>query len=256
MNRNEYNRNSYNQNASNWSSTYSLNNYTHSHIEKPAIMKALGDIKGKSIIAIGCGSGEEVGLFYEKGATVVGFDQSEELIKIAQKNNKEMEFFVGDAESYRHPEKFDIAYAGFVAHYFKSWDKFLRNSSDLLRPKAELIFSIVHPIKRNLTVHRINGRRYSILGSNREEDDRSRYQIFGDYLNPHEDRISFGEGFDTIQYHRPIGEQINDITRSSFDILDVIEPKPIASAKQDYPNKFEIDNRIPRVMIYHLRKRD
>lgn len=251
----DINRRAYNSNASVWNSSYSLNNYTHSHIEKPAIIGLLGDIKGKRLLSIGCGSGEESKIFADHGAKVIGFDLSEKLIKIARSQYQDIEFHVGDAETFIYEDKFDIAYAGFVAHYLPTWSKFLSNTAKLLDPDGELIFSIVHPIKRVQEKVMIDGRRFSIVGYSRNQQDKSDFDVYGDYLNSHEDRIIFGEGFETIQYHRPIGQQIREILRSPFELIDVVEPQPVESAKDQYPNKYSIDFKIPRVLIYHLRRR-
>jgi hypothetical protein len=36
--------------------------------------------------------------------------------------------------------------------------------------------------------------------------------------------------------------------------LIYVEPKPIASSKEEYPDKYVTDCKIPEVLIYHLRK--
>jgi len=149
MNPKEKIKYSYNKNAKDWADKYSLRNYTHSHIEKPAVLNLLGNIKNKKILCIGCGDGEEANLFYQKGADVVGFDISEELINIAKSKYPKIPFYVGDSEKFSINKTFDIAYAGFVVHYLPNYKKFLSNTSRLLKNNGELVFSVVHPIKRS-----------------------------------------------------------------------------------------------------------
>ncbi|MDY0097273.1 MAG: class I SAM-dependent methyltransferase [Candidatus Dojkabacteria bacterium] len=254
MNSKQKIKDSYNRNARNWTSKYSLTNYTHTHIEKPAIINLMGNVKNKRIICIGCGDGAEANMFYEKGAEVVGFDMSEKLINIAKEKYPNIPFYIGDAETFSIEETFDIAYAGFVAHYLPSYKKFLSNSSHLLKENGELIFSIIHPIKKILEVKKLGDRTYKILGSSKL-DDGSCQETYGDYLNSREVHIKFGENFESINYHRTIGEQIKDILDSGFELLDFVEPKPIKKAEKEYPTKYATDCKIPEVLIYHLRKR-
>ena len=254
MNLKQQIKESYNKNATTWTEKYSLRNYVHAYIEKPAILKLLGDIRNKKILCAGCGDGEEAHMFYQQGAYVVGFDISDELINIAKSKYPNILFYVGDSESFSTNETFDIVYAGFVVHYLPSYTKFLSNTCSLLKNGGEVVFSVVHPIKRSFDVFKSNGRKYKILGTSKLEDG-SKQETYGDYLNPREVNIKFGENFETTNYHRTIGEQIKDILDSDFELLSLIEPKPIEKAREDYPEKYVADCKIPEVLIYHLRKK-
>ena len=248
-------KDAYNSNAKSWIENHSLKDYTHTHIEKPAVLELMGDIKGKEVLCIGWGDGQEANLFYGKEAKVVGFDISDELVRIAKSKYPNIDFYVGDAENFSINEKFDIAYAGFVAHYFPSYEKFLSNTSKLLKEGGELIFSIIHPIKRSLSIENFNDRRYKILG-NSKLDDGSDQICYGDYLTSRQVSVKLAEDFEPINYHTTIGQQVGDILNSNFELLNFVEPKPIDSAMKDYPHKYDVDCKIPEVLIYHLRLRN
>jgi len=53
----------------------------------PNLLRALGDIKGKKILDIGCGEGFFSREFFEKGATVLGVDVATEMIKVAREES-------------------------------------------------------------------------------------------------------------------------------------------------------------------------
>ena len=178
---------------------------------------------------------------------------SEELIKIAKEKYPHIEFYVGDAQDFKLEKKFDIAFASFVAHYFSSYREFLANTSELLKENGEFVFSIIHPIKRAMTKEIIEGKKYTVLGNSKLEDG-TIDTLFGDYLNPREMTVNFGEGFDMIQYHTTLSQQIREILESDFELIDFIEPKPFGYAKEDFSVKYEIDSRVSEVLIYHLRK--
>ena len=61
-------------------------NIAHKFLEKPAMYKKLPDLKDKSILCIGCGTGEECEHLKSLGAKrVVGIDISKGLIDFAKK---------------------------------------------------------------------------------------------------------------------------------------------------------------------------
>src|SRR3979411_2836202 len=49
----------------------------------------LGDVRGKTVVDLGCGTGENLVLLVERGARVVGMDISPDLVAIAQKRLKD-----------------------------------------------------------------------------------------------------------------------------------------------------------------------
>src|SRR5579872_5335203 len=69
----------------------------HLYLEKPAMYGKLPDLTDKTMLCIGCGSGEEVEHIVSLGAKrVVGVDISEGLVTIAKKTYPQFEFHVID----------------------------------------------------------------------------------------------------------------------------------------------------------------
>ncbi len=110
----------YNQNYKEWLAKKGLG---HSHLEKPAMYSALGNVRGKTVLCLGCGAGEECGYIKARGAKqVVGMDISQSLINEAKKNYSQLEFHVMDMEKLKFKDKsFDIVYSSLVLHYIKDW---------------------------------------------------------------------------------------------------------------------------------------
>ena len=77
---------SYDDRAREWAERIrSDNNFAHTYLEKPAMYRELPNLKGKSVLCIGCGNGEECAHLLKLGAKrVVGIDLSKELIRIAK----------------------------------------------------------------------------------------------------------------------------------------------------------------------------
>lgn len=78
----------------------------------PSALRMLGDVDGKKILDIGCGSGVFAEMLLDRGARVVGYDQSEDQIREAQeKLSGKGEFIVATPEKFTSQERFDDAVA-------------------------------------------------------------------------------------------------------------------------------------------------
>src|SRR3989338_7130045 len=72
----------------------SKTNFFNKHVDMPAVLSLLPNLKGKCVIDIGCGSGEYAAEFVRRGARVFGIDISKMLVEIAKKSVPSAEFKV------------------------------------------------------------------------------------------------------------------------------------------------------------------
>jgi SAM-dependent methyltransferase len=98
------------------------------------------EVKGKSILDIGCRVGATGGyVFKHSAARYVGIDNEKELIDLAQQNldkyysEKDYELYTVDAEEFikSNKEKFDIVFVGRTLHYLVNGNLFLENLSKI-----------------------------------------------------------------------------------------------------------------------------
>jgi len=93
-------------------------------VQRPCALSLLGNIKGKSVLDVGCGDGIISRMLAKEGASVVGFDPSEKLIASAQSDEEKyplrIKYFVKDIQSFNSKEKFDNAVAVMVLCFAKS----------------------------------------------------------------------------------------------------------------------------------------
>ena len=67
----------------------------HQFEDKPAIHKMLGSVRGKRVLCIGCGNGNECAYIKKKGAKeVIGVDLSKSMIKKAKIKHKGIKFLL------------------------------------------------------------------------------------------------------------------------------------------------------------------
>ncbi len=158
---------SYNSYAKKWAKKIrSGENTAHTYLEKPAMHKKITNLKGKNVLCVGCGTGEECQHLLKLGAwRVIGIDISEELINIAKKTFPKIDFQVADVEHLDFStEEFDFVYSSLVMHYLKDWSPALKNIHRVLRPGGTFLFSTHHPVKWGAQTLRGKTKNAFILG--------------------------------------------------------------------------------------------
>jgi len=247
---------SYNNYAEKWAKKMSDGgDSAHKYLEKPAMYKKLPDLKNKSVLCIGCGSGEECNHIKSLGAKkIVGVDISKELINQAKKNYPDIEFYVMDMEKLNFPKSsFDFVYSSLVLHYIKDWIKVLKNIHKVLKKNGTFLFSTHHPIRWGAEKKKFRNKRSVLIGYTKYNNEK-RYEIYGDYLNARKVKDTWFDEFEISYHHRPLSSTIKDILSSGFKIIDFIEPKPINTVKNKDRRFWDIRQKIPLFMIFELKK--
>ncbi|MBD2812669.1 class I SAM-dependent methyltransferase [Xenorhabdus sp. Vera] len=122
-------------------------------LEMRTILDLAGDIQGKSVLDLACGTGY-FGLQFKKlGASeVVGVDISEKMIEIAkeesQKQGADIKFHVRNISEMESFGKFDIIVAGWLfcnAESIEELDAMFRVAADNLKPSGKLVAYTIEP---------------------------------------------------------------------------------------------------------------
>jgi ubiquinone/menaquinone biosynthesis C-methylase UbiE len=129
-------------------------NYSKEYIRKPAILKLIGDIKGKKILELGCGSGYWTRIFAKKGAKCLGVDIEETQLKIAIEEEKKtplgITYLKADISNLRilKSNSFDIVFMEFVLLEIPKISiikKIFREAYRVLKKDGILFISEMHP---------------------------------------------------------------------------------------------------------------
>src|SRR5690242_3123584 len=98
--------------------------------EWPAIRALLPDLKGKTIVDLGCGFGWFARWARTQGAShVLGLDLSRNMLSRAQNETKDptVQYAVADLENLElSGGVFDLAYSSLALHYIQDFDKLVR----------------------------------------------------------------------------------------------------------------------------------
>ena len=230
-------------------------NPRHKYIDKPAMHKAVPDLNGKSVLAIGCGSGDELNYLRYKGARkVVGIDSSEYMVKASRINAPEAEVYKMSADKLAFKkESFDFVYSDLAVHYVSDIGKVFLNVYRVLNKNGLFLFSTTHPIEDTLEKIKLSGQKeLKVLGYSKINGIIDR--VYGDYFNKKRITEKWFGGDEVTFYYTLISDIINKAILSGFRIVEVLEPKPLKSMQKASPDLYKRMARIPFILIFKLKK--
>lgn len=124
--------------------------------ENRFILKHLGDVRGKYLLDLGCGAGENSVYFASRGANCVASDYSpgmvEVALKLAEANRVQVEGRVINAMAIDFPDHtFDIVYASNLLHHIPDPKLTLQEMHRVLKPGGIACFW--DPLKHNPVIN-------------------------------------------------------------------------------------------------------
>lgn len=124
--------------------------------ENRFILNQLGDVRGKSLLDLGCGAGENSVYFAIQGAHCVASDYSPGMVdvalQLAAKNNVHIEGKVINAMDIDYPDDtFDIVYASNLLHHIPDPKLTIQEIHRVLKPGGKMCFW--DPLKHNPVIN-------------------------------------------------------------------------------------------------------
>jgi SAM-dependent methyltransferase len=224
-------------------------------------LKLLGNVKGKAVLEIGCGGGQNAIVLNKWGARSGGLDISEEQIgfakKLAKKEGVRVPFYAGNMEDLGRfdDESFDVALSSFGIGYADDLEKTFQEVFRVLRKNVLYVFSDVHPIADKGRTIRYGKRRIWGISN---YFDRKRY-LWTWKQKGNEARF-YG-------YHRTIQDYFNLLTGAGFVFEKILETEPysinntdeterkkIPYLEEGFVRNYDLWKRIPYTIIFKARK--
>jgi SAM-dependent methyltransferase len=121
------------------------------YVGKRALLEMIGDVRGKSVVDIGCGGGDITAALHEAGANIVGVDRSEAFLEKAKSEYPDVRFQTSDAcnMAFLADASVDVAVMFMVTFSIKDrkvLDDLFRETSRILKPGGHLVYGTIHPL--------------------------------------------------------------------------------------------------------------
>ncbi|MFC1682520.1 class I SAM-dependent methyltransferase [Nanoarchaeota archaeon] len=182
-------------------------------------LKLLGEIKGKTVLEIGCG-GAQCGIaLAKKGAKVTGIDISETQLKfakdLADKNGVDIQFYQGDVVSLKQigSDSQDIVFSSWALLYVNDLKTCFKEVQRVLKKGGIFVFSTTHPF-------------WAVF-------DKEKMAMKRSYLETGAVREQWKKGI-FVAYHHKISDIINALIGAELIIEKVIEPDSRKHYEEDF----------------------
>ncbi|MCX4095039.1 class I SAM-dependent methyltransferase [Nocardia sp. alder85J] len=178
--------------------------------------RLLGDIAGKRILEIGCGSAPCARWLAAHGGHPVGLDLSRGMLNrglaAMDRGGPRVPLVQAGAEALPfRDESFDLACSAFGAVPFVADSaQVMREVARILRPGGRWVFAVNHPMRW-------------IFLDDPGVDGLTAVNSYFD-RNPYVEVDAAGEP-SYVEHHRTIGDRVREITAAGLHLLDVVEPE-------------------------------
>lgn len=118
----------------------------------PAVQSLMPDVTGKRVLEAACGTGVDAAWLAEQGATVLGIDSCEEMVRTAEDRFGDVaEFKQADLREpieFLEDESFDVVSSQLTLSHLDEWDTVLNEFNRVLSDDRTLVVSTDHPFRQ------------------------------------------------------------------------------------------------------------
>jgi SAM-dependent methyltransferase len=184
-------------------------------------LQVLGDVSGKDVLELGCGAAQWAILLAQRGARMVGLDNSARQLEHARElmaaAGLDFPLVLSGAEQVPLPDGgFDVVFCDHGAMTFADPYRTVPEVARLLRPGGLFAFSHSTPLA------------YVCFSA---ESDTWERRLVGDYFGMH--RFEYA-GDEPVEFNLPYGEWIRLFRESGFRVESLLEIRPPEGAESTY----------------------
>ena len=216
----------------------------------PALIRMMGDVKGKNVLDLGCGEGYYSRFFAELGAHVTGIDFSEDMVNAASEEELRsplgINYLTADASNLKEIDSccFDAVFSFMTLMDIQDYESAVKEVSRVLRERGRFIIVTVHPCFE-WSDGQISGWETRVREDGSEI---SQYYLY-DYFKKRIETVSWdferlSKPFVTTSYHRTLSDYMSALITNGLFITCLEEPKPSEQGLRIYPS-LERHTRIP-----------
>jgi SAM-dependent methyltransferase len=225
-------------------------------------LKLLGNVKGKDVLEIGCGGGQNAIVLSKWGARSVGLDISEKQIEharaLAKKENVNIQFHLGDMQDLHRfkDESFDTVLSSHAISYADDVSAVFREVFRVLRKRGLFVFAVAHPI----------------IGTGRPmRYGRERRWAIGNYFSKKKRIWKWRTKNGTAEFYGgqvTIQDYFDMLTEARFAVERILEPEPyplekmteaqvarIPYSDSGFIKDYDLWRKVPYTIIFKVRKK-
>jgi len=190
-------------------------------MENDAVVRLLGNVRGKRVLELGCGTGEAAVAFAQQGATVIGVDSSAARIANARARSEaaevRLELHSGDLAdlAFLRADSIDVAFSDGALAQIHELGRLFRQVHRVLRHGANFVFMLPHPVA---------------LGAEIEPSPEGALPLGRTYLSRSyfdTSPIDVGtDGQSRLLTRHTVTEVFTGLTRTGFRVDTLLEPEP------------------------------
>lgn len=226
-------------------------------IEWPCIQKMLPNLKDKSILDLGCGSGRFTFLLEkEEPRIITGIDLSQQMLDIAREksssNNSKAVFVKGDINNLDLSKTgtVDFIFSSTTFHYIPDITSLFSQLYSLLNTGGSCILTLMHPVYTAGYPIDKNG----VFPSDDDWTIRYLDKSIRSYIQPWIEYNSLINNYLSSSYHHTFSDYFNAIIKAGFQIIQVEEPTPPDEWIERFYNRYDSFIQTPSFLILKLAK--
>lgn len=204
-------------------------------------IRLLGELKGKRVLELGCGTAQRSIAFARQGATAIGVDFSAEMIesakRLCERERVRVELRMSDLAdlAFLRADSVDLVFSAYALSYSRDLERTFRQAHRVLKAGAPLVFSLRHPL-------------YDVFN----DSDAQRPPVV---TRSYFDRAPSSEhrGGEIVRvHHRTVADVLVGLVRAGYRIDTVLEPEPLKGPA--HQPLHPASRYLPRALIVRARK--
>jgi ubiquinone/menaquinone biosynthesis C-methylase UbiE len=209
----------------------------NAYYDRPVVQSLVGDIRGARVLEAGCGTGVYTEWLIGKGASIVGIDANENMMRFAQERNKSgAEFVLANLEEplvFLKDGEFDGIVSALTITYLRDLRSVFSEFGRVLKPGGWFVLSTEHPF-------------FSY-----------RYHKIEDYYATKEVSCvwrGFEKRVTMKSYHHSLSAITEALSGNGFVMERIVEPKPLDEFKDKDPENYEEIMKFPLFIFLRARR--
>ena len=226
-------------------------------------LKLLGNVRGKDILEIGCGGGQNAIVLSKWGARSIGLDISEKQIaharKLAKREGTRVPFHVGDMQDLHifKDENFDTVLSSFAVEYADNVLTVFHEVFRVLRKRGLFVFASSHPIIGTGRPIRYGGRRrWAITNYFNRRKRVWKWRTKNGTAEFYGGQITIQDYFDMLTEVRFVVERV--LESEPYHLKKMTESRlaRIPYSEPGYVKNYDLWRKVPFTIIFKVRKDD